>query len=337
LVIDVHAHVTAPDSLYAWKAGLLSHRGAHGRGDPMISDDEMRAVLNAPTFGTSSHLEQLAQTGIDMQIISPRPYQSMHSERPSRLVHWYTEAVNNVIAQQCRLYPDTFAGMCGLPSAWGTEPKDWTAELERCVRDQQMVGCLLNTDPSEGLATSDIPSLGDRWWYPLFEKLCELDVPAYVHGGGCRSSRHTYSVNFILEETIAIMSLATSSVFKDFPSLKIVVSHGGGAVPYQYGRFRTNSIRRGPEPLRDSLRRLWFDTVLYSSDAMELLIKTVGADRCLFGTERPGVGTVKDPDTGRWLDDLRPVVESMSFLSADDKHAILEGNAHTVFGIASKG
>jgi OH-DDVA meta-cleavage compound hydrolase len=337
LVIDVHAHVTAPDSLYAWKAGLLSHRGAHGRGDPSITDDEMREVLNAPTFGSSSHLEQLVETGIDAQIISPRPYQSMHSERPQHLVHWYTEAVNDVIAQQCRLYPETFFGMCGLPSAWGTEPQAWVSELERCVRDHGMVGCLLNTDPSDGLATAEIPPLGDRWWYPLFEKLCELDVPAYVHGGGCRSPRHTYSVNFILEETIAIMSLVTSSVFRDFPSLKIVVSHGGGAVPYQFGRFRTNSIRRGPEPLLDSLRRLWFDTVLYTEDAIELLVKTVGADRCLFGTERPGVGTVKDPDTGRWLDDLRPVIEGMSLLSAADKHAIFEGNARTVFGLEGRG
>jgi OH-DDVA meta-cleavage compound hydrolase len=333
VTIDVHAHVSAPDSLYAWKAGLLSHRGSHGRGTPAVSDDEMLAHLHAPTFGGASHLEQLVETGIDHQLISPRPYQSMHSEAPSHLVHWWTEAVNDAIAQQVRLLPNTFRGICGLPSAWGESPAQWVSELERCVVDHGMVGALINTDPSEGLATKDTPGLGDRWWYPLFERACELDVPLYVHGGGCRAHRHTYSVNFILEETIAVMSLATSTVFTDFPTLRIVIAHGGGAVPYQFGRFRTASIRRGPEPLLTTLRRMWFDTVLYTPAAMALLIQTVGADRCLFGTERPGVGTVQDPDTGRFLDDLRPIVEGFEWLSDDDRFAILEGNARSVFNL----
>jgi 4-oxalmesaconate hydratase len=91
----------------------------------------------------------------------------------------------------------------------------------------------------------------------------------------------------------------------DFPTLKILVSHGGGAIPYQFARFEAGTLRRGTERFSDRLRKLWFDTVLYSEDALALLIKTVGADRCLFATERPGIGTVKDPRTGRWLDDTK--------------------------------
>jgi OH-DDVA meta-cleavage compound hydrolase len=336
VIIDVHGHVTAPDSLYAWKAGLLSHRGSHGRGDPAVSDDEMRAVVEAPTFGEdTSHLDKLDEARIDMQLLSPRPYQSMHSESPSHLVTWWTAAVNDAIAQQVRLYPLRFGGICGLPSAWGTTPVDWTGELRRCVQEHGMLGCLLNPDPSEGLATNDIPDLGQRWWYPLYETACELDVPIFVHGGGCRSPRHTYSVNFILEETIAIMALARSSVLRDFPTLRIIVSHGGGAVPYQLGRFSTAAIRRGPEPLIDTLRRLWYDTVLYSQPSIEYLLSTIGTDRCCFGTERPGVGTVRDPATGRWLDDLVPVVESIPWLTPDERSAVFEGNARTLFGIGA--
>ena len=59
------------------------------------------------------------------------------------------------------------------------------------------------------------------------------------------------------------------------------------------------------------MRNLYYDTVLYSKDALELLFKTVGVDRCLFGTERPGVGTVKDPRTGRWLDETRFTIEAI--------------------------
>ena len=109
----------------------------------------------------------------------------------------------------------------------------------------------------------------------------------------------SYSLHFINEESIAIVSLLNSSVFTDFPSLKLMISHGGGAIPYQFGRFEASAIRRrGGRAFPDRMRNLYYDTVLYSKDSLELLFKTVGADRCLFGTERPGVGTVKDPKTG---------------------------------------
>jgi len=334
MIIDAHAHVTAPDSLYAWKAGLLSHRGAHGRGSPQISDDEMMAVLDSPTFGTKSHIKQLQELGTDFQLISPRPYQSMHSEKPARLVHWYTEELNTVIGQQQRLFPNLFRGICGLPTAWGEPVKAALPELERCIKELGMAGCMLNTDPSEGLATHDVPDLGQEYWYPLYEKLVELDVPAYLHSAGLRGTeRHNYSLHFINEESVAVMALARSKVFKAFPTLKIVVSHGGGAIPYQFGRFQAPSLRpgRAPETFHDSLRRLYFDTVLYSEEALRLLIKTVGADRCIFGAERPGVGTIKDPKTGRWLDDIAPYIEGFDWLSAEDKTAIFSGNAKKVF------
>jgi OH-DDVA meta-cleavage compound hydrolase len=255
----------------------------------------------------------------------------MHSESPSRLVDWWTAAVNDAIAQQVRLYPTRFQGICGLPSAWGTEPASWVHELTRCINEHGMVGCLLNPDPSDGLATKDIPDLGERWWYPLYETACELDVPIFLHGGGCKSPRHTYAVNFILEETIGIMAIARSSVLRDFPDLRIIVSHGGGAVPYQIARFSTAQLRRGPEPFLTTLRRMWFDTVLYSQPALEYLLSVIGTDRCCFGTERPGVGTVRDPQTGRFLDDLVPIVESIEWLSGDDRAAVFARNAQHLF------
>jgi OH-DDVA meta-cleavage compound hydrolase len=77
MVIDSHAHVTAPDALYVFKAGILAHRGAHGRGGVSATDDDIIKAHNSPVFGGSSHLEQLKEAGTDMQIISPRPYQMM--------------------------------------------------------------------------------------------------------------------------------------------------------------------------------------------------------------------------------------------------------------------
>jgi 4-oxalmesaconate hydratase len=81
------------------------------------------------------------------------------------------------------------------------------------------------------------------------------------------------------------------------------------------------------------MRNLYYDTVLYSPESLALLIKTVGADRCLFGTERPGVGTVKDPKTGKWLDETSHYIQGFDWLSAAEKKMIFEDNAKKVFKI----
>jgi 4-oxalmesaconate hydratase len=125
MIIDIHAHVTAPDSLYVYKSGILSHRGGHGRGAVNATDEEIIKALNVPNFGGSSHFDQLKEAGTDMQIISPRPYQMMHSESP-KLVAWFTEETNNIIARQTSCFRKPFeafavcrrvpASAQGLPS-----------------------------------------------------------------------------------------------------------------------------------------------------------------------------------------------------------------------------
>jgi 4-oxalmesaconate hydratase len=81
----------------------------------------------------------------------------------------------------------------------------------------------------------------------------------------------------------------------------------------------------------DNMRKLYYDTVLYTPLACELLIKTVGADRCVFGTERPGVGTAKDPKTEKWMDDVRIYIDGFTWLSDVDKKTIFEDNAKKLF------
>ncbi|MBO31764.1 MAG: amidohydrolase, partial [Rhodospirillaceae bacterium] len=188
-----------------------------------------------------------------------------------------------------------------------------------------------NPDPFENDGTHP-PALGDRYWYPLYEKLCQLDVPAHIHGTGSRSEREPYSLRFINEETTAVFGLINSNVFKDFPDLKIVVSHGGGAIPYQLGRFQAGSMRR-PEGDRfiDGMNKLYFDTVLYTKEAIELLLKVVGPDRALFGAECPGVGSKVNPETGRTMDDIAPYFSEIDWLTDTDRENIFSGNAKKVF------
>lgn len=333
MIVDVHGHVSAPEGLYAYKANILSHRGAHGRGGVAVSDDQLREAVESPSasFGIS-HLEHLDTAGIDVQLISPRPYTMMHSEEPAKLVTWFVEETNNVIHRVCGLYPDRFKAVAGLPQSPATEPAEWVGELRRCVEELGFVGALLNPDPMEGRPPAP-PGLGDRYWYPVYEALCELDVPALVHSAGCRPpARESYSLHFILEETVAIASLLDSDVARDFPDLKLVISHGGGAIPYQVGRFLPAAARnRSGVSYYDKLRTLWFDTCLYTRDGIELLLRTVGVDRCLFGSEKPGTGSVRNPANGRWFDDIKVLIDEIDWLDDDDRARLFETNAATLF------
>jgi OH-DDVA meta-cleavage compound hydrolase len=334
MIIDAHGHASLPAELYAYKAGLLSHRGAHGRGSPGVDDELLERALTTPTFGGSSHLEQLREAGTDLQFISPRPYQMMHSEKPERIVRWYIEETNNLIARQCRMHPDVFRGVAGLPQYAGVGVQHAVEELERCVKELGFIGCLLNPDPMEGAEGPHPPGLGDEYWYPLYAKLVELDVPALIHSASCRSPRESYTLHFITEESIAVIGLCSSRVFRDFPTLKIMVSHGGGAIPYQIGRFRAGRYRqKGAEPFDDALRRLYFDTCVYSQEALDLLFKVVGTDRCLFGTERPGTGTAIDPNTGKWMDDVKALIDGIEWLGDADRQRVYEGNARSLYRV----
>jgi predicted TIM-barrel fold metal-dependent hydrolase len=327
MIIDIHAHVVAPTALYAHRSNLLA-AGGHYRSAVGVTDDALAE-------SAAKNVALMDSVGTDMQLISPRPFQQMHSTKPDRVVHWWMEANNDVIAATVALHPGRFAGMAGLPICAGSPVTEALGELDRAINQLGFVGVSLNPDPYEGTGPS--PTLGDKYWYPLYEKLVEYDAPALIHSAGCNSGRESYSGHFVTEESIAILSILDSNVFDDFPGLKIIVGHGGGSIPYQIGRWQAETLSPALGGSLDSerfevkLRRFWFDTVLHHAPSLELLFKTVGPDRCMFGTEKPGSGSAINPVTGRSFDDLRPVIEGIEALSADDRALIFEGNARTVF------
>lgn len=327
MIIDAHAHLLAPENLYAHRAQLLGSGGYHQDG-PKITDEDLAA-------SAAANVRILDGVGTDVQFLSPRPFQQMHSARPAEIVHRWIGVNNDLIAKTVALHPDRFGGVAGLPLCAGAPVESCFDELTRAVEELGFIGVSLNPDPYEG--TGHTPTLGDEFWYPLWEKLVELDVPALIHSAGCYNGREVYSDHFITEESIAVLSLMRSRTFLDFPDLKLIVGHGGGSVPYQIGRWQAARLAPGlgkdvlEERFEESLRRLWFDTVLYNQASLAYLFATVGADRCLFGTERPGSGSVTDPATGRPFDDLKPVIEGIEALTAEDRAAIFEDNARRVF------
>jgi 4-oxalmesaconate hydratase len=333
MIIDVHGHVTAPPGLMAYQAGLIAARGAHGKGGVHATVESVREshLRPLPNWDNISHIGHIDTAGIDRQLLSPRPFTLIHSEEPAVIVQWFCEETNDIIKLACDAFPDRFRGICGLPQSKDTTPADWVAELKRCVNELGMVGGMLNPDPMEGLSPP-LPAMGQRWWYPIYEAAVELDVPLLIHPASCRPpARENYSLHFITEETINLVDLVNSNVYNDFPTLKIVFCHGGGAIPYQVGRLNSMGTMRGAERFVDRLRNVYFDACLYTKDALELLFKTVGPDRCLFGTERPGTGTQLNPDTGKYYDDTAEIIESIEWLSAEDKAGIFENNIRKLY------
>jgi len=233
------------------------------------------------------------------------------------------------------MFPDRFRGVAGLPQ-YMDEPLAQRAipELRRCVTELGFVGCLINPDPTEGQGPTP-PGLGDPFWHPLYQAMTELDVPGLIHSAGSCSARESYTLKFINEESIAVISLLGAKTFDTFPALKIVVAHAGGAIPYQMGRFRSWTVRKGEkESFDEQLRKLYFDTCNYSKEAIELLLRVAGTDNVLFGTEKPGTGSARDPVSGRDYDDMKPVIESIEWLTAQQRSDIFECNCRRVYSRA---
>jgi 4-oxalmesaconate hydratase len=325
MIVDAHGHLQAPQSLYAYAQGLLNQRGMEGRPNVGISDEQLEAT-------TKANIALMDSVGTDIRFTSPRPYM-MHSEKPARIVEWWNQELNNIIARQVKSHPDRFQGIGTLPQIAGESPKNCWDEMDRCVNELGFIGFTVNPDPGEG--DNATPTMGDEYWYPLYEKLVQLDTPALIHSASCREhQRESYLEHFITEESIAVLNLCKSRVFQDFPNLKLVISHGGGSVPYQIGRWRSTRIRPNRtegETFDDSMRKLYFDTCLYTQNSIDLLLKEVGVDRCLFGTEKPGVGSQIDPSTGEWFDDIKPKIERIAWLTDADRNALFEGNARKLY------
>jgi 4-oxalmesaconate hydratase len=322
MIIDSHAHVVVPAESYKFMAELVASR-ANPYLMPKLSDD---AVRNAAKL----ILDIMDKVGTDIQFLSPRPYMQMHSVKPAQVTALWTRHMNDLVHRTVQMFPKRFRAVAGLPQYRDESPVNCLKELEFRVKEQGFIGCLLNPDPTEGDGTPP-PGLGEEFWFPLYDKLCELDVPALVHSAGSCSPRESYTLKFINEESIAIVSLMNSKVFEKFPQLKLIVPHGGGAIPYHMGRFRAWTVRSGGEFFDDRLRRLHFDTTTYDKDALELLFKVVGADRVLFATENPGTGSAPDPKTGRAYDDLKPVIEEIALLSEEDRRNVFECNCTRLY------
>jgi 4-oxalmesaconate hydratase len=330
MIIDCHGHyTTAPKQLEEWRkrqiAGLEVAKHPRVKGNLDISDDEIRASLEG------AQLKLQRERGTDITIFSPRAMGMSHhigDEIASR--HW-SEHCNEMIHRVCTLYPEKFVGVCQLPQSPGVPPKNCIPELERCVKEFGFIGCNLNPDPSGGYWKE--PPLTDKWWYPLYEKMVELEVPAMVHvSASCNPSFHATGAHYINGDTTAFMQFITADLFKDFPTLKFIIPHGGGAVPYHWGRYRGLAQDMKRPPLKELLmNNVFFDTCVYHQPGIDLFLKVIPADNILFASEMVGAVKGVDPETGFNYDDTKRYIDRIDWVSTADKGKIFQGNVKKVY------
>ena len=128
------------------------------------------------------------------------------------------------------------------------------------------------------------------------------------------------------------MQFITADLFRDFPTLRFIIPHGGGAVPYHWGRYRGLAQDLKRPPLDEMMRNnVFFDTCVYHLPGIELLLKIVPIDNILFGSEMVGAVRGIDPETGHYFDDTKRYVDAITWLSESDKRKLFEETARKVY------
>jgi 4-oxalmesaconate hydratase len=328
MIIDCHGHyTTAPAAHQKFRDQQIARLKDATLPPPepaTIGDDEIRETIEV------NQLKLQRERGADLTLFSPRASAMAHHVGDEAVSLAWTRACNDLIKRVVDLYPENFAGVCQLPQSPGVPIANSIAELRRCVSDLGFVGCNLNPDPSGGHWTA--PPLTDRRWYPFYEAMVDLDVPAMIHvSASCNPNFHATGAHYINADTTAFMQFIEGNLFADFPSLRFVIPHGGGAVPYHWGRYRGLADMLKRPPLAEHvMRNVYFDTCVYHQPGIDLLVDVIDLDNILFGSEMVGAVRGIDPETGHYFDDTRRYIDALP-LPDHDKRRIFELNARRVF------
>jgi 4-oxalmesaconate hydratase len=328
MIIDIHGHYTTePPALQAFRdkqlAGIADAARKPATTDLGISDEQL-------VKSVESQLKFQKDRGSDLTIFSPRAAGMAHHVGTEAVGIQWARVSNDLIHRICTLLPDNFAAVGQLPQFPGAPIEHCIPELERLVK-LGFVGVNLNPDPSGGYWKS--PPLTDRYWYPIYEKLVELEVPAMIHvTSSCNPAVHHTGAHYLNGDTTAFMQLLQGDLFRDFPALKFVIPHGGGAVPFHWGRYRGLAQDMKKPLLGEHLmKNVFFDTCVYHLPGIELLTRVICVDNILFASEMLGAVKGIDPETGHHYDDTKRYVDQVKGMRDDDRYKIFEGNARRVY------
>ena len=323
-VIDAHTHFYPKE----WVALVEKEGPAHGvklgrneKGALTFAHNGLSATFS-PVYSDLEHrIGYMDGVGVDKHVLSlmtPLVYWA-----PASLSLTLCQVFNDACSAACQKYPDRFVGKAVIPMH---DPKLSVEELERASRLPGLASVIIGTDINGR-------NLDEPQFFPVYAKCEELGWPIFVHPinplGADRMSRH-YMRNLLgnpIEIGVAGYSLILGGVLDAFPKLEIMLPRAGGNVPWGIGRLQ-RTVERWPQfakaerPAKDYLRQFYFDSIVESDEILLALIRMVGADRVMFGT-----------DYASAMRDERPVefIENIEGLTAEERALILGGNATRAF------
>lgn len=321
IVVDCHGHyTTVPTAHKRFRERQLSgERPATAK----IGDDEIRETIE------QNQLRVMRERGIDVTIFSPQASAMEHHVPDPAVAADWARACNDLVYRVAELFPESFAGVCQLPQTPDGNIEACVAELRRCVDDLGFVGCNLSPDPSGGHWAS--PPLTDESWFPLYDAMVELDVPAMIHvSASCNPSAHTLGAHYLNADTSVFMQFVEGDLFGRYPSLRFVIPHGGGAVPYHWGRYQGLAARLGRPPVDELLANVFFDSCVYHQAGIDLLGRVIPPENVLFASEMLGAVRGTNPETGSGWDDTKLYVDALD-LPLEAKRQVFELNARRVY------
>ena len=332
MIIDIHGHyTTAPQAHDVFRKQHLAALEDKTRPTPTpepISDDEIRESVQR------NQLRVLRERGGDLMLFSPKASAMEHhiSDQPTATA--WARASNDLVHRVAQLFPEAFAPVAQLPQTPGGSLGPVIEELQRCVGELGFVGCNLNPDPAAGYWST--PPMTDEYWYPLYEAMIDLEVPAMLHvSTSCNPNFHTLGAHYLNADTSVFMQFVQADLFERYPALTFVIPHGGGAVPYHWGRYRGLAARLDRPDPSELLRNVFFDTCVYHQAGIDLLYKVIPADNILFASEMLGAVRGADPDTGIAWDDTLAYINNLD-MTEETRRAVVELNARRVYPRLSK-
>jgi aminocarboxymuconate-semialdehyde decarboxylase len=290
------------------------------------TDAEQSKLLPRLMLDIGARREVMHRMGVDFQVIAPAPAQQ-HYWASEDLQLALSRVQNEDIAALAAQDPSHFAGIGTLPMRF---PARAIEEAVHAVEHLGLRGFQIDT-------RIEALELSNPAFDPLYARLAKLRVPLFVHPLGFSHGQRLgdfFMVNSLgqpIEEAIAISHFIMGGVLDRHADLDIVIAHGGGFLPFYAGRM-DHAWRVRPEVRKLTayapstyLKRLWFDTCVFSSALIDTLVASAGVDRVMMGSDYPF--DMGDPD---------PVglVKNAALLSESEQQKLLFGNASRLFRIS---
>ena len=328
-VIDTHTHFMPRSAIGPASAGKLWHgiqfgRNARGKITSSVGGISQEIPWPTPLETPDARIASMDERRVDVHLVSISPTMYWYGLDPRNGLN-LARATNDDLAEMVGTHPDRYVGLGYLPLQ---DPAGSVAELERCVRDLGMPGVMIGTNVNG--QDWDSPDL-----YPVLEAAEQLGAVLYFHPARGRAdswlTRYHLSnvIGNPLETATALATLIFGGVFDRLTRLKTCFAHAGGYGVLGIGRMdhghevrpESSGIEKLPS---EYVKACWFDTITHNERALRYLVDTVGPGQVVLGSDYPA-------DMG----EPRPVdwIESCGSLSAEEKGAVLGGNATNLFGL----